>query len=311
MVALTTRSSDAGIRRPHEIAKSIFGALALALLLTTHIAVAKVRAEPGVFDVEVRSVKIGMRHLHITYVRPAMPSHPKYLLVFTTGDGGWHGVSNEVIEHLGQEGYSIAGMSAPDILRPLKKAGRKLSAAQASELLGAAFERFKKDLGAGPQTRLIVVGFSRGATFVAFTAVHPELHADLAGAIAMGLTREADYLGAIEPSVRESNVQRRRRVLIYPALKLFAKVRVAVIQSTGDNYVRAAESRQLLGPDTATRRLYTVDARNHRFAGGREQMLEDLDAALRWIEQPSGSPRSAVRGRRLSKSSPQHTVRHY
>lgn len=288
-MALTTRSSDTRIRRLHEIAKSIFGALALTLLLVMHTAVAKVHAEPGVFDVEVRSVKIGMRHLHITYVTPATPSHPKYLIVFTTGDGGWHGVSNEVIEYLGQEGYSIAGMSAPDILRPLKRAGRKLSAAQAAQLLGTAFRRFKSDLHVSPDTRLIVVGFSRGATFVAFTAVHPELHADLAGAIAMGLTREADYLGAIEPSVRESNVrlEKRRRVLIYPALKLFAKVPVAVIQSTGDNYVRAAESRELLGPDTATRRLYTVEARNHRFAGGREQMLKDLDAALRWIEGPT------------------------
>lgn len=270
-----------------KVAKSTFSAAALALLLAAHGAAARVRSEPGVYDVAVRPVKIGTRHLRVTYVRPVTPRHPKYLIVFTTGDGGWHGVSNEVIEHLAEQGYAIAGLSAPDVLRPLKRAGRKMSAAQAAKLLGAAFARFRKDLTAAASARLIVVGFSRGATFAAFTAIHPELHADLAGAVAIGLTRQADYLRSIVPAALVSKIQldKRRRGLIYPALKMFADVRVAVIQSTGDHYVRAAESRKLLGPDTDTRRLYTVRARNHRFSGGREQLIEDLDAALHWIEQ--------------------------
>lgn len=271
-----------------SFSKSTFCTVALVLSLAASSASAHVKPEPGVFDVAVAPIKIGARHLHITYVTPVVPRHPNDLIVFTTGDGGWHGVSNMIIEHLAEQGYSIAGMSAPDILRPLKRTGRKLSAQQATELLGAAFARFKKDLAVGASTRLIVVGFSRGATFVAFTAVHPEVHADLAGAVAIGLTREADYLGAIEPSVLGPNIQResRRRVLIYPALKLFARVRVAVVQSTGDRYVTAAESRELLGPDTASRRLFTVEARNHTFSGGREQLIEDLDAALSWIDRP-------------------------
>ena len=272
----------------NKFSKPAFGVVALALLLAAHTAAARVKSEPGVYDVAVQAIKIRARHLHITYVRPVVPRHPKYFIVFTTGDGGWHGVSNEVIEHLGEEGYSIAGLSAPDLLRPLIRERKKLSAAQAAALLGAAFARFRKDLAVADSTRLIVVGFSRGATFVAFTAIHPELHAGLAGAVAIGLTREADYLGAIDPAVLGSTIQldKRRRVLVYPALKLFAQVRVAVIQSTGDHYVSAAESRRLLGPDTATRRLYAVEARSHTFRGGREQLIEDLDAALGWIERP-------------------------
>ncbi len=269
-----------------RISKSTLGAVVLALLLATQVAAAKVRTERGVYDVEVRKVKVGVRHLRITYVKPVTPRHPQYFIVFTTGDGGWHGVSNEVMEHLAAQGYSIAGLSAPDVLRPLKRARRKMTAAQAEELLGAAFAQFRKELSIAPSARLIVVGFSRGATFVAFTAIHPKLQHELAGAIAIGLTRRADYLGSITPAAADIQLDKKRRVLIYPALKLFAHVRVAVIQSTGDRYVSAAESRELLGPDTALRRLYTVDARNHRFGGNREQLIVDLDSALRWIEQP-------------------------
>lgn len=272
-----------------KFSKSAFGSVALALLLGAHGAAARVRSEPGVYSVTVQPIKVGMRHLHITYVRPVVPRHPKFLIVFTTGDGGWHGVSNQVIKHLAERGYSIAGMSAPDVLRPLKRAGRKMSAVQAADLLGAAFARFRKDLAVAASTRLIVVGYSRGATFAAFTAIHSELHADLAGAIAIALTRQADYFRSMAPRARGSRrirQNKRRRGLIYPALKRFAYVRVAVIQSTGDRYVRAAESRKLLGPDTATRRLYTVEARNHRFGRGRAQLIKDLDAALHWIERP-------------------------
>lgn len=271
-----------------RIAKRTFCAAALGLLLVAHGAAARVRSDPGVYDVTVGPVKIGARHLRVTYVRPAVTRHPQYFIVFTTGDGGWHGVSNQVIEHLAEQGYSIAGLSAPDVLRPLKRARRKMSAAQGAELLGAAFARFRKDLAVPASARLIVAGFSRGATFAAFTAIQPGLHAGLAGAVAIGLTRQADYFGSIEPPRRGSKRRRgrQRRGLIYPALKRFAQVPVAVIQSSGDHYVHAAEARKLLGPDTAMRRLYTVDARNHRFGGGRGQLLEDLDAALRWIERP-------------------------
>jgi hypothetical protein len=63
-------------------------------------------------------------------------------------------------------------------------------------------------------------------------------------------------------------------------------VPVAVIQSTNHPYVPSAESRQLLGPDTPTLRLYEVESSNHRFGGAHDKMIADVDDALKWIEQP-------------------------
>jgi dipeptidyl aminopeptidase/acylaminoacyl peptidase len=152
--------------------------------------------------------------------------------------------------------------------------------------------RAKHDLGVSPEAAMIVVGFSRGATMVAFTAINPTLRQDLAGAVAMGLTRESDYLRAPPPGSRppEIQVDKKDRIQIYPALELIGSTPLAVIQSTKDRYVPAAESRKLLGPDTPTRRLYEVEARNHRFSGGREQLLRDLDDALEWMERSGGPP---------------------
>jgi len=80
-------------------------------------------------------------------------------------------------------------------------------------------------------------------------------------------------------------VDNQGRLQLYPAVKLLGSKRMAVLQSTHDSYVPSTESRQLLGPDTPTLRLYEVESKNHGFSDAREKLLADLDGALRWVEQ--------------------------
>jgi predicted esterase len=258
--------------------------LAPCLLAFACSAYAGLQSQPGVYDIIKEPLKAGPRKIHLIYGRPVQPKHPEYLVVFATGDGGWRGVSSEVFAHLAAEGFAVAGIDSPEALKPVKRAGEKMSTAQAAERVKAAFADAKDDLGLPPSTPVIVVGFSRGATLVAFAALHPELRDDLGGAIALALTREVDYLRA-PPAERSPNIQvdAKGRIQIYPALKLLGSTPVAVIQSTSDPYVPSAESRQLLGPDTATLRLYQVEAKNHRFGGARDKLIADVDDAMSWI----------------------------
>src|SRR4029079_14794460 len=108
---------------------------------------------------------------------------------------------------------------------------------------------------------------------------------EVGGAIALALTREVDYLKAPPAERAEIQVDDKGRVQIYPALEMLGSPPLAVIQSTSDPYVPSAESRQLLGPDTPTLRLYEVEAKNHRFGGAHDQMMADVDDALGWILQ--------------------------
>jgi alpha-beta hydrolase superfamily lysophospholipase len=245
---------------------------------------AGLRSSPGVYEIVREPLKAGPRRIHLIYARPLRPTHPDYLVVFATGDGGWRSVSSDVFEHLAAEGYQVAGIDSSRALRPVLRAGERMSTTQATARVMAALADAKGDLGLPESTPVIVVGFSRGATLVAFAALHPELRQAIGGAIALGLTREVDYLRTPRPErVPEIQVDSRGRVQIYPALKLLGSTPLAVIQSTHDPYVPAAESRELLGPDTPTLRLYEVDARNHRFGGARDRMIADVDDALRWI----------------------------
>jgi dienelactone hydrolase len=253
------------------------------LLALACSACAGLRSKPGVYEIMREPLKAGPRRIHLIYARPAEQKHPDYLVVFATGDGGWRSVSSEVFEHLAAEGYSVAGIDSAHALKPVKRAGEKMSTAQAAERVKAAFADAKDDLGLPDTTPVIVVGFSRGATLVAFAALHPELRTDVGGAIALGLTREVDYLRAPPAERPGIEVDEKGRVKIYPALKLLGATPLAVIQSTNDAYVPSAESRTLLGPDTPTLRLYEVEAKNHRFGGAHDLMIAGVDDALRWI----------------------------
>jgi fermentation-respiration switch protein FrsA (DUF1100 family) len=250
---------------------------------------------PGVFEASGQEISVGVRKYHATFVKPANPQAQKPLIAFFTGDAGWMGASGEVFEHLAEQGYYIVGLDSREAVKPVKQSGKRVSVSRMADALAELFSQAKSNLGLPATTPLIVIGFSRGASGVAFTAVHPRLHQGLAGAIAIALTREYDYLKAPDPADRPPQVQvdDKGRIQTYPALDLIRSVPLAVIQSTNDKYVPSKESRRLLGPDTPMRRLYEVEAKNHGFSGGRDALLRDLDDALRWIEK-SGQPGGAA-----------------
>jgi hypothetical protein len=141
-------------------------------------------------------------------------------------------------------------------------------------------------IGLPESTPVIATGFSRGANFVVFTGGVKALQHHVAGAVAVALTRETDYLDAGDPAVRPAavKVDDKGRIQTYPAIELFGAIPIAVIQSNGDSYVPGDEARRLFGSDTSTRRLYQVKASNHGFSGGKDELLRDLDEALTWIE---------------------------
>jgi hypothetical protein len=83
-----------------------------------------------------------------------------------------------------------------------------------------------------------------------------------------------------QPGVKVDDQQRPQT---YPAIERVGAIPLAVIQSTNDSYVKSAEARRLMGPDTPTRRLYEVPSDGHNFGGGGARLLSDVDDALDWI----------------------------
>jgi pimeloyl-ACP methyl ester carboxylesterase len=69
----------------------------------------------------------------------------------------------------------------------------------------------------------------------------------------------------------------------YDVLPQIGAVPVAVIQSTGDQYVSALNARELFGPDTPVRRLVAIESPDHNFSHALPVLYAELERSFQWI----------------------------
>lgn len=215
----------------------------------------------------------------------ATAPHARPLLVFATGDGGMHRKDLAMYRHLDAWGYPLVGFDARDYVRHLGASETTTPERLAQDyrgIIAAAREALHLD----PTRRVVLVGVSRGAGLSVVAA--GELRDVVSGVVAVALTREEEYVRWY----RRLRVLPRREVMVdvEEYLPQLGDLPLAVVQSTRDEYLRAADARVLLGPDGPRRWLQVVDARNHSFGGAREQLYAAAQRALEWVAERIPNP---------------------
>jgi hypothetical protein len=232
------------------------------------------------------TVDVGSSRVSLRLAKPVSPHLPPFLVVFASGDGGLDGISLALLKHLGDQGNWVVGFSSEEAFQnAVADSSGTSNYIAAREALSSIIVQGKRALQMPDGTPVIVTGMSRGANVVIASAGDPALAPGIMGAVAIALTREFDNLTIPEAAKHRPGVKvdDQGRIQTYPALERLGSIPLAIIQSTNDSYVRSAESRRLLGPDTPTRRLYEVESSDHSFQGGEAALMRDLDDAMRWI----------------------------
>lgn len=214
------------------------------------------------------------------------PGHP--LLVYATGDGGWHRKDLAAYRHLVSLGDPTVGFDAHDYVTHL--AG---SESTTPARLAADYERIiraaKETLQLPADYPVVLVGVSRGAGLSVVAAAQRTLRGSIAGVLAVALTREEEYVKRRGLQLGRRRAPDEEMVQLYPYLPRLADVPVAVIQSTRDHYLPAAAARALFGPDTPRRWFQAIEARNHSFGGARDQLYLAIARSLSWIAGTSSA----------------------
>lgn len=226
------------------------------------------------------------------------PLRTPALVLYASGDGGWFGTAIDMWRLMAHEGVAAAGFSARTFLKLERPRDARLDPAQLAREYRAIVAAATPALGLSADVPVILAGWSRGAAFAVLAAAEPRAVPHLAGVIAIGLDATEDL--AIDGPGDESD-DGATPAAATPGARLFHPYRrlrrvpvpVAVIQATHDDYLPAASARALFGPDSPTRRFITVEARNHRFAGGTAALDQALGDAVRWLS-PSASSGGGV-----------------
>jgi len=213
--------------------------------------------------------------LHLSVV----PNHPiEPLIVYATGDGGWAGSDKDMFDRLVAWGYPVAGFSAKDYVKHLNQGAAAISPSEMAEDFDSMIRASLSALKLSANTRVVLVGKSRGAGLDVAVAGEEPIRSELRGVIAIALTREEEYAGV--PSSKGGDP---KMLLTYPALPALGDLRVAVIQSTHDDYIPAAEARTLFGPDTISRTFRPIESIDHNFEGGETELYRQMADCFDWI----------------------------
>lgn len=241
----------------------------------------------------VRTMTLYDHPLELHFARPAQLQPGMPLLFYATGDGGWRGKDFDTYRHLIRWGYPVAGFSAPSYLSHLGFVSGTTTPARLARDYQSLIEFAKQTLNLPASTRTVLVGVSRGAGLAVIAAGRPDLNVELAGVLAVALTKEEEYVRQyrVQPGRTPSDMPTRELVEFqtYEYLDRLRSLPLVVIQSTGDNYLPAAAARKLFGPDTDLRRFVSIESRGHSFEGARDALYAELARALTWMSTRSPS----------------------
>jgi dienelactone hydrolase len=244
-----------------------------------------------------RSMTLYDHPLDLHLARPAQLQPGTPLLFYATGDGGWRGKDVETYRRLIRWGYPVAGFSAPNYLSHLGFVSGTTTPGRLARDYQTMIEFAKRTLDLPASTRTVLVGVSRGAGLAVVAAGRAELNVELAGVLAIALTKEEEYVRhyRVRPGRTPADMPTRELVEFqtYDYLDRLRELPLVVIQSTGDNYLPAPSARKLFGPDAALRRLVSIESRDHSFSDARDALYAQMAGALTWMAKrtpPAAAP---------------------
>ncbi len=232
-----------------------------------------------------RSVTLDLRGqsqtLHVSGV-----AGPRVAVV-TSGDGGWLGLGRDVAEHLADAGWFVVGFDAKAYLSSFTHGERTLSATDVSRDYAALVDHAAR----GTQAKPLIFGVSEGAGLSVLAATDPAVQAKVAGVVAIGLPDENELGWRFRDQVIYVTKKTPNEPLfsVRQVVGSVAPVPLAIFQSTHDEFVPAEDTRAIVAAAREPRRLWTIEAGNHRFGDARPELWRRLDEALAWIAQVTAS----------------------
>lgn len=251
------------------------------------------RTEPSIIVREfTTTVLLHGKPLEFHITAPRTPAAANVVILYASGDGGWFGAAVDMFRQIGQAGYFAVGFSSRAFLRIERPRGALVTAAQLAAEYELILAQGRRALGLDATSRAVLTGWSRGAAFSVLVGSETAAQKRILGVIAIGLTEgeDLDTNGSADDTDdgQPSPGGRQWPFDTYARIARIDPLPCAVIQATHDNYLTAPRARQLFGPDTPLRRFYEVDAKNHRFSGGKPAFDAAFLDAIRWVVSQPG-----------------------
>jgi type IV secretory pathway VirJ component len=204
-------------------------------------------------------------------------------VLVSSGDGGWIHLGPQVAETLAANGFFVVGFDTKAYLESFTAGATTLRLEDEPGDYGILAEYTAR----GSTKKPILIGVSEGAGLSVLAATDRNTARAIAGIVALGLPKVSELGWRWKDSLIYVTHQVPKEptfttASVVPALNAMP---LATIQSTGDEFVPVADVRTILESAREPKRLWVVEATDHRFSGNLQAFQRSLFEAIDWVRQ--------------------------
>ena len=206
-------------------------------------------------------------------------------IVVSSGDGGWIHLGPHVAEFLGRHGFFVVGFDVKAYLSGFTSGASTLRTEEEPGDYKVLAQFARKTTGKKP----ILIGVSEGAGLSVLAATDPQTKAEIAGVIGLGLP-DLNELGW---RWKDAVIYLTHRTPNEPTFSTagivdrVTPVPLAAIHSMHDEFVPVADVEKVLNGAHDPKRLWVVEASDHRFSDNLGEFDRRLLEAIAWVRENS------------------------
>jgi fermentation-respiration switch protein FrsA (DUF1100 family) len=202
--------------------------------------------------------------------------------VVASGDGGWTHLAPFVAEFLADRGWFVVGFDSKAYLSSFTRGATTLGTSDVPSDFAVLLDHTARGAGARP----FLIGVSEGAGLSVLAAGDDAVKSKAAGVLALGL-----------PDLNELGWRFRDSVIyvtkglpkepLFSAADVIGKVAplpVAAIHSTRDEFVPVDQVQRVMDRAREPKRLWLIEADDHRFSGRDAELKAKLLDAIEWMK---------------------------
>lgn len=202
-------------------------------------------------------------------------------VVFLPGDGGWRGAAITMGRTIASWGYDVYGFDTKKYLEVFSDNGAKLS----PEVLAADVRSIANQVSGPSRRRVVLVGWSQGATMSIAAVSGVKSRAPIAGVVTLGLPENGvlgwDWKATLAIIARREPNQ--PTFAVKPLLPGAAPMPVWMIHGTEDEYTTTEVGRTLFQAAQEPKKLEEIQGANHRFDGHQDELFQSLKKGISWV----------------------------
>ena len=203
-------------------------------------------------------------------------------VILSSGDLGWVGLVEHVAEFLSGRGYYIVGVNSRAYLSSFTTQKSALNPQDVPRDYQVLID-FTRQGGA---TKPVLAGVSEGAGLSALAATEPSVKAGIKGVLALGLPNQnelgwkwQDFTIWITKKAPDEP-----SFMIEDIIHKVSPIPLAEIHSSHDEFLPLGQAKAMFSRAGEPKKMWVIEAANHRFSDNRDELDRRILEALAWIE---------------------------